>query len=206
MGGARAVLARAREDFAAGNYRWVAQVVNQVVFAEPDNREARELQADALEQLGYQAESGPWRSVYLQGAYELRNGLPKIEGLNTASPDAIKAMPPEMLFDYLAVRLNGPKAAGRKLVLNLDFQDPKTAYVLTIENGVLNYARGRRDPKADATITLSKAALNAVQLRESTLDQKLASGDIRIAGRREALGEFMGLLDDFPFWFNIVTP
>ena len=167
MGGAKAVLANAREDFAAGNYRWVAQVVNHVVFAEPDNKEARELQADALEQLGYQAESGPWRSVYLQGAYELRNGVPKTGGINTATPDTIKAMPPEMLFDYLAVRLNGPKAAGKKIVLNLDFQDLKTGYVLTVENGVMNYAHGRQNPKADATLTLTMAALNSVQLKEA---------------------------------------
>ena len=206
MGGSKALLAKAREDFAAGNYRWVAQVVNNVVFAEPDNKEARELQADALEQLGYQSESGPWRSVYLQGAYELRNGVPKSGGINTATPDTIKAMPPEMLFDYLAVRLNGPKAAGKKLALNLDFQDLKTGYVITVENGVMNYAHGRQNPKADATLTLTMAALNSVQLKEATLDQKIASGDIKIAGRKEALGEFMGLLDDFPFWFNVVTP
>ena len=180
--------------------------MNNVVFAEPDNKEARELQADALEQLGYQAESGPWRSVYLQGAYELRNGVPKSGGINTATPDTIKAMPPEMLFDYLAVRLNGPKAAGKKIVLNLDFQDLKTGYVVTVENGVMNYAHGRQNPKADATLTLTMAALNSVQLKEATLDQKIASGDIKIAGRKEALGEFMGLLDDFPFWFNVVTP
>ena len=206
MGGSKTVLAKAREDFAAGKYRWVAQVVNNIVFAEPDNKEARELQADALEQLGYQAESGPWRSVYLQGAYELRNGVPKTGGINTATPDTIKAMPPEMLFDYLAVRLNGPKAAGKKIVLNLDFQDLKTGYVVSVENGVMNYAHGRQNPKADATLTLTMAALNSVQLKEATLKQKIASGDIKIAGRKEALEEFMGLLDDFPFWFNVVTP
>ena len=77
-------------------------------------RTAKELLADTYEQLGYQAESGPWRGVYLQGAYELRNGVPSAGGINTASPDTIKAMPPEMLFDYLAVRLNGPKAGGQE--------------------------------------------------------------------------------------------
>jgi alkyl sulfatase BDS1-like metallo-beta-lactamase superfamily hydrolase len=206
MGGGKAVIAKAKEDFAAGNYRWVAQVMNEVVFAEPDNKEARELQADALEQLGYQSEAGPWRSVYLQGAYELRNGIPNTGGINTASPDTIKAMPPEMLFDYLAVRLNGPKASGKNLVLNLNFTDPKSQYVLTVKNGVLNYARDRQDPKADATITLSKATLDAIQLKQAKLDEKIASGDIKIDGRKEALGQFMGLLDDFPFWFKIVTP
>ena len=206
MGGAKAVMAKARKDYAAGNYRWVAQVMNQVVFAEPGNKEALELQADALEQLGYQSESGPWRSVYLQGAYELRNGIPSSGGINTASPDTIKAMSPEMLFDYLSIRLNGPKAAGKKLVLNVNFTDLKSQYVLTVENGVLNYAHDRQDPKADATVTLTKSTLNAVQLKEATLEQKIASGDIKIDGRKEALGEFMGLLDTFPFWFKIVTP
>lgn len=206
MGGAKAVMTKAREDFAAGNYRWVAQVVNQVVFAEPDNKEARELQADALEQLGYQAESGPWRSVYLQGAWELRNGVPRMGGAVTASLDTLKAMPSEMLFDYMAVRLNGPRAAGKKIVLNMSFTDLKSRYVLTVENAVLNYAKNRQDPKADVTLALSKAALNAVLLKEATLEQKIASGEIKLDGRKEALGEFMGLLDDFPFWFNIVTP
>lgn len=206
MGGAKAVIDRARKDFAQGEYRWVAQVMNQVVFAEPDNKEARELCADALEQLGYQAESGPWRSVYLQGAFELRNGVPSAGGINTASPDTIKAMPPHMVFDYLAVRLNGPKAAGKKIVLNVDFIDLKEQYVLTVENGVLNYAHGRQDDKADATVRLSKATLNAIQLKEATIEQKIESGDIKIEGRKETFGEFLGLLDTFEFWFNIVTP
>jgi len=206
MGGADALIARARKDFAKGEYRWVAQVVNQVAFADPDNKEARELCADALEQMGYQAESGVWRSFYLQGAFELRNGVPSAGGTVTASPDTIKAMPPYMLFDYLAVRLNGPKAAGKKIVLNVDFIDLREQYVLTVENGVLNYAHGRRDENADATVRFKKETLNAIQLKEATLDQMIESGDVKITGRKEALSEFLGLLDTFPFWFNIVTP
>jgi alkyl sulfatase BDS1-like metallo-beta-lactamase superfamily hydrolase len=206
MGGADKVIARARKDFSRGDYRWVAQVMNQVVFAAPDHKEARELCADALEQLGYQAESGPWRSVYLQGAFELRNGVPSAGGINTASPDTIKAMPPHMVFDYLAVRLNGPKAADKKIVLNVDFTDLKEKYLLTVENGVLNYAHGKQDKKADATIKLSKATLDAIQLKEATIDQKIKSGDVKITGKREAFSEFLSLLDTFPFWFNIVTP
>lgn len=206
MGGVKAVIDRARKDFAQGEYRWVAQVMNQVVFADPDNKEARELCADALEQLGYQAESGPWRSVYLQGAFELRNGVPKAGGINTASPDTIKAMPPNMVFDYLAVRLNGPKAADKKIVLNVDFTDLKEKYVLTVENGVLNYSHGRQDDQADATVKLSKATLDAIQLKEATIEQKIESGDVEIGGKKEAFTEFLGLLDTFPFWFNIVTP
>ena len=100
MGGADAVLSKAKESYAKGEYRWVAQVVNHVVFADPDNRAARELQADALEQLGYQAESGPWRNFYLTGAKELREGVKKLPTPNTASPDTVRAMTLEMFFDY----------------------------------------------------------------------------------------------------------
>ena len=144
MGGEAAVLTKAKADFDKGEYRWVAEAVKHVVFANPGNADARSLLADTYEQLGYQAESGPWRSVYLQGAFELRNGVPKAGGINTASPDTIRAMQPEMLFDYLAVRLNGPKAAGKKIALNLTFTDLKKTYGLVVENAVLNYSTKAR--------------------------------------------------------------
>jgi alkyl sulfatase BDS1-like metallo-beta-lactamase superfamily hydrolase len=143
--------------------------------------------------------------VYLQGAYELRNGVPKAGGINTASPDTIRAMQPEMLFDYFAVRLNGPNAAGKKIALNVTFTDLKKTYGLVVENAVLNYSR-KPVGKADAMIALTKATLDSIQLKELTIDQAVASGALKIDGRKEALGEFLGLLDTFPFWFNIVTP
>jgi alkyl sulfatase BDS1-like metallo-beta-lactamase superfamily hydrolase len=205
MGGEAAVLQRAQADFDRGEYRWVAEVLKHAVFANPDSRAAKDLLADTYEQLGYQAESGPWRSVYLQGAYELRNGVPATAGTVAASPDTILNMPIEMLFDYLAVRLNGPKAAGRKIVLNLDFTDLGKQYALVVENGVLNYS-SKPAPAADSTITLSKLALAEIQLGKATPQQQVAAGRLRIEGRQDAFGEFLGLLDTFPFWFNIVTP
>ncbi len=205
MGGEAAVLKRARADFDKGDYPWVAQVLKHVVFANPDNTEAKHLLADAFEQMGYQAESGPWRSVYLQGAFELRNGVPKsISTGGTASPDVIKSMPPEMLFDYLAVRLNGKKALGKKIALNIAFSDLDQEYGLTVDNAVLNYGKPLARP--DAKATLSKATLDAIQLKEVKLEDAVAKGDIKIEGRPEAFREFLGLLDVFPPWFNIVTP
>jgi len=204
MGGADAILKRARADFDKGEYRWVAETLKHVVFADGNNRDAKELLADAYEQMGYQAESGPWRSVYLQGAFELRNGVPSSGGMNTASPDTIRAMPPEMTFDFLAVRLNGEKAAGKKITLNIDFTDLKQQYALMVENGVLNYSN-RAAADADAKLTLAKTVLDRIQLREITPEQAITSGDMKVEGRREAFTEFVGLLDNFPFWFNIVT-
>jgi alkyl sulfatase BDS1-like metallo-beta-lactamase superfamily hydrolase len=205
MGGATSVLAKAKADFDRGEYRWVAEAVKQVVFADPNNKDGKELLADAYEQMGYQAESGPWRSIYLQGAFELRNGVPSAGGTNVASPDTIKAMPPEMTFDYFAVRLNAEKAAGKKLALNIEFTDLKQPYSLLIENGVLNHAK-RLASDADAKITLTKSTLDRIQLGEITAEQAITSGEMKLEGKREAFADFVGMLDRFPFWFNIVTP
>ncbi|MFO1079972.1 MAG: alkyl sulfatase dimerization domain-containing protein [Reyranellaceae bacterium] len=205
MGGAAAVLQKARADFDKGEYRWVAEALKHVVFADPANREARELLADTYEQMGYQAESGPWRAEYLQGAAELRRGVPNLPALSSASPDVIRAMPPELLFDFLAVRLNGPRAEGKKLVINLVFSDLNSEYALTVENAVLNYAPVAA-ADADVRLTLTKRTLDRIQLRQTSFAEAIAAGEVKIDGRREAFAEFLGLIDTPPFWFNIVTP
>ena len=205
MGGEAEVLKKAKASFDKGEYRWVAEVLKHLVFANPDSKEGKLLLADTLEQLGYQAESGPWRSVYLQGAYELRNGVPNAGGTNTASPDTIRAMPPSMLFDYLAVRLNPEKAAGKKMTINIDFTDINEKHSLNIENAVLNHSTRYAD-KPDTTVTLTKKVLDDIQLGQTTLEQEIASGQVKITGDAKQFGEFVGMLDKFNFWFNIVTP
>ncbi len=111
-----------------------------------------------------------------------------------------------MFFDLLAVRLNGPRAAGTTLVLNADFTDTGEQYVLAVENGVLNYSKGKQADDADATLTLTRSALDEVILGEAKVANKLASGEAKIDGNAEKLAEFLSLLDTFEFWFNIVTP
>ena len=110
-----------------------------------------------------------------------------------------------MTFDFFGVRLNGEKAAGKKLALNIDFTDPKAEYSLLVENGVLNYAK-KSQPNADAKVTLAKTTLDRIQLGEITPEQAITSGEMKLEGKREAFSEFVGMLDKFPFWFNIVTP
>ncbi|MGN5152443.1 alkyl/aryl-sulfatase [Aeromonas enteropelogenes] len=205
MGGEQALLKKAKASFDKGEYRWVAEVLKHLVFANPNNQEGKLLLADALEQLGYQAESGPWRSVYLQGAYELRNGVPTAGGTVTASPDTIRAMSPSMLFDYLSVRINPEKAAGKKMVVNMDFTDIGEKHTLSLENAVLNHTT-RYATSPDVTVTLSKQTLDDIQLGQGTLEQKIASGEIKVQGDQQTFSDFVGLLDKFNFWFNIVTP
>lgn len=204
MGGASAVLQKAKGDFERGEYRWVAEALKHVVFADANNRDAKELLADTYEQMGYQAESGTWRSVYLQGAAELRHGVPNAGSIETAGPDTVRAMPPEMTFDYLAVQLNAQKAAGKKLSVTVDFTDLNQAYALVIENGVLNYSKN--SASIDARIKLTKAVFDRLQSGELNFDQATASGNMQFEGRREALTEFMDMFEKPPFWFNIVTP
>ncbi|AMF92791.1 MBL fold metallo-hydrolase [Vibrio fluvialis] len=205
MGGESAAIQKAQADFDKGNYRWVAEVLKHVVFANPQSKKGKELLADAYEQLGYQSESGPWRSVYLQGAYELRNGTPSAGGVQTASPDIIKNMPPEMLFDYLAVRILPEKAEGKKFAINLNFTDLDEKYTLYLEDSVLIHTKKQSD-KPNVTLTLTKSVLDDVQLGNVTLEKAIANGDIQLKGDKEVFKDFVGMLDRFNFWFNIVTP
>ena len=206
MGGAAAVIQRARDDFKQGNYRWVAQVMNQVVFAEPENRDARELAADAMEQLGYQAESATWRNAYLIGAQELRNGVPPAAGVSTLSPDLLQALTVDMYFDLMGVRLNGPKADGKRAVINWNFTDTRQQYVLNLENSALTYVSGRQAASADLTLTLTRKVLDAITLRQTTFQQAMGAGDIKLDGNPAKLAELLGMLDNFNPRFEIVEP
>ena len=206
MGGAEAVLKRAREDFARGEFRWVAQVASQLVFADATNQEARQLGADALEQLGYQAESATARNAYLQGASELRNGVPQLPGTVVTSPDMLRALTLDLFFDYLGVRLNGDKAAGKAIVLNWQFTDSKQNYVLNLENSALTYLANSQSANADATLVLTRATLDEITLQKLTFPAAVQSGQIVVTGKREKFGELLVMLDTFPIRFPVVEP
>jgi len=205
MGGADAVVARARESFEAGDYRWVAQVVNHVVFADPTYTAARELAADALEQLGYQTENGVWRNFYLSGAQELRGGVVRGPAPNPASGDTIDAMPVGTILDYLAVRLNAERARDVSISVNLVFSDAGTTLV-QVRDSVLNHYPDRTDPGADVTVRSSFAAFRAALLGTTSFADGVGAGDIVIEGDAGVLVELVGLFDEFDFWFPIVEP
>ena len=145
MGGAAAALDKARGAFELGDYRWVAEVVNHVVFADPDNKDARELQAQALEQLGYQSECRPVAQLLPHRRQELRRGAPQLPTPNTSSPDTVHAGSSTDLFlDFLGMRLNGSKAGDRRIPLVLTMPDVGEAWTLMVRNGALSPSRGRR--------------------------------------------------------------
>jgi alkyl sulfatase BDS1-like metallo-beta-lactamase superfamily hydrolase len=201
MGGAEAVLERAGRSFEAGDYRWVAEVVNHVVFADPDNVEAASLQAAALEQLGYQAESAPWRNFYLTGAQELREGIQKSATPSTANVSFLMAMDVGLILDALAIRLNGPAAADLTVRVNLIFSDLGESYAWWVENGVMNYRLDEPFEGPDLTLTLTKADFVGVLVGDEAGAAGLSSdGDLG------ALTGIVAHLDEFEFWFPIVTP
>ncbi|MEJ6517759.1 MAG: alkyl sulfatase dimerization domain-containing protein [Pseudomonadales bacterium] len=204
MGGADAIVEKARGCFDAGDYRWVAEVLNHVVMAEPDHFNARALQADTLEQLGYQSESGPWRNFYLCGALELRQGLPKGAAFG-ATASMAKSMPLENLYQTMAVRLNGPSADGLVIHLNLDFTDSEPT-LLSIENAVLHAFTGKQHQKPNATLRMSAVNFKFMMTGNTDAMKLLESGELEMSGDFEALGKFRELFDQFERRFPIVTP
>lgn len=205
MGGAKEIITKARKAYENGEYRWVAEVGNHVVFADPSNKEARMLVADALEQMGYQAESGPWRNFYLTGAQELRDGVKELPAPNTSSPDFIKAVDTTMLLDYTGVRLNAQKAAGQTITINLILTDTSEKFVLELQNSALSNRPGTAD-NADLSLEMTRTLLNKIFLKETTLADALKTKDITVSGDEKKIHALLGMLDSFPFWFNIVTP
>jgi len=123
MGGADAVLEKARTDFDQGEFRYVASVLNKLVFAEPDNERAAKLLADTYRQMAYTAESGSWRNFFLTGASELENGILNLPTPRTSSPDTVSAVPLDLYFDLLAVRLDAAKAAKKDRDVNFVITD-----------------------------------------------------------------------------------
>ena len=206
MGGADAAIARARDDFKAGNYRWVAEVMGQVVFADPSNRQARELAADAFEQMGYGAENGPTRSSYLLAAQKLRSNAPAAGRSTPAiSPEILHAMSAAQLFDYLGTRIDGPRAGAQKIVINWRFTDTKETLTSTLENGALTYIGGKADPHADASVTTTRQILEPVILGQTTLAVALDHG-VTMSGNARAVSDLWVLLVDFKTGIPLVEP
>ncbi|MGA5731610.1 alkyl/aryl-sulfatase [Streptomyces seoulensis] len=206
MGGADTVLRRARESYAAGDFRWVVQVVNHVLFADPDKTEARALQADALEQLGYGSENGTWRNFYLTGALELREG-PVGTPTVAASPDIMRALPLTQLLDSLAIRVDGPRSWDADLAIRFRPRDGDPVF-LRLRNGVLIHTTGptpgERDP--DTEITLTETDLRALLLGATSLTDLAAEGRAEITGDPGKLAELFGYLSSPDPDFAIVTP
>ena len=200
MGGADAVLAKLAEDYEAGRYELVASIANYLVFADPANMVAREMEAAALEQLGYQAESGPARDAYLVGAQELRSTTP-VQGLTTISADVMSAMSTSQLLDYIAVRLNGQKSDGENFRMNLIINDSDEKALIQVKNSVLVYWLDESSEEANVTVTMPRKTLEQLALNPT-----IPLADVTTDGDASVFERFVGMLDIFDPSFNIVLP
>jgi alkyl sulfatase BDS1-like metallo-beta-lactamase superfamily hydrolase len=206
MGGADAIMKKAQEDYDKGNYRWVMQVLMQVVYADPSNMKARNLMADASEQLGYQTEAGTWRGWYMSAAKDLREGVKPMQVAVFASPDTVSAMPLELFFDYLSIRLNGPKAEGKTIKMNLELPDTRDKYLLVVQYGVLQYHKDQQADDADVSLTMNRDTLNQIIGGKLKVEQGVTNGTIKLDGDPKKFEEFVSLLDTFDPWYQVVMP
>ncbi|MCR5651236.1 MAG: MBL fold metallo-hydrolase [Lachnospiraceae bacterium] len=180
LGGKDAAMKKALEEFDEGEYQWVAEFTNMMVFADPDDEDARNLCADALEQLGYQAESGTWRNCYLTAALELRKGnqTGNIGGKSNFASDLMQNLTPEMAFDYMGILLDKDKASDDSYTIEMYLKDTKETYTLCLRYGALLYAKGTIGEKPDATVECpSKALALMLSDPEEILDKSEVSGD-----------------------------
>ena len=200
LGSTDAVLRKARKDFEKGDYQWVAQITKEVVFADPSNQKARNLCADALEQLGYQAESGAWRNAYLMGAAELRKG--NLSGLaRTANGlgSAMKEMTVDMLLDYIAILTDANAAQNDDVTLNLIVTDVNEKFYVTRKNGILLSYSGENRPDAQATVTCKRLQLLALM-------QGQQAGQVQVSGDATALKRLLAYASKFEKTFNVIEP
>jgi alkyl sulfatase BDS1-like metallo-beta-lactamase superfamily hydrolase len=205
MGGPNAVLNAARAAGEAGEYRWAAELIRHVVYADQNNQDAKNLEADMLEQMGYQAENATWRNFYLQGAKELREGIAPA-GPPKSSPTIIAAMTLDMVFDALAAKIIGPMVRDAKIDMEWNFIDPPDPYLVVIQDGVLNYTKGKLGSRADVSLTLSRDTLNKMMSGEISPGVAIDQGLLKIDGDFKALAHFIFLLDEPDPSFPIVTP
>jgi alkyl sulfatase BDS1-like metallo-beta-lactamase superfamily hydrolase len=205
-GGADRIIEAAQDAFDKGDYRWSAELLNHVVFAQPGNRKAIELLASTYEQMGFMAEAATWRNSYLTAAFELRKGPPK-KGIDRGYViDMLMQTPTEHFLDAMAASLDGPSAEGKDLSINLVFSDTGESHVLWIENAVLHHRKAAPAANANATITLTRDIFIKMITGTAGVKEMLMNSDLKVAGSKIDLVRFFALIDRAPGTFAIVTP
>ena len=204
MGGSAKILAKGRELYKQGKYREAMEIVNKLVYAQPDNVAAKDLLADIFEQIGYQKESPSMRNSFLGAAYELRHGMPSGASPKSNGPDMIKAMTTELWLNSLAISMDSKKAAGMKFVINLDTPDNGEKFVIEMSNSALTNIKGQQAKDPTLTITLNRSDLERVMGGQTTFDQLLAEGKVKFVGDRKAFDQLKSTLTVFKPDFELM--
>jgi alkyl sulfatase BDS1-like metallo-beta-lactamase superfamily hydrolase len=204
MGGSDRIIAKGEELIAQGKYLHASEILNRLVFADPKNIPARRLLADAYEQLGYQAESTSVRNTFLQGAFELRNGLPGGLPAGRVGPDVVRAMSTEQWLDFLGISMDPKKAEGLHYTANLVTPDNGEQYAIELSNATLTTIKGFLAPDPDLTITVDREELNRVMMGVATFDQLADEGKARFEGDRTVIHKLRDLMVTFTPDFEIL--
>ena len=203
MGGASAILTEARDLVAAGDYRMASEILNRLVLAEPGNQDAKELLADAFEQLGYQQENPGLRNSFLAGAHELRFGIPSGAAPKTTSPDVMRAMSTELFLNFLGIRLDSRKAEGLRFSINLRTPDTGETFLVELENATLTNMPGIQAEDADLTLVIDRKELERTLVGQTSLEAQFADGTATFEGDPGVLKVLAGLLTDFDPNFEV---
>jgi alkyl sulfatase BDS1-like metallo-beta-lactamase superfamily hydrolase len=204
MGGAKPILAKGKALYDQGQYRQAQEILNKLVYAEPQNQEAKDLLADVFEQIGYQQESPSVRNSFLAAAYELRNGIPTGATPKSSGPDMIRAMTTELWLDFLGVRLDSQKADGKAFKINLVTPDNKEKFIIELSNGTLTNIGGFQAEDADLTITINRTDLEKTMMGAMTFDEQIEAGKAKLEGNREPYEQLKGMLAHFDVGFEIM--
>jgi alkyl sulfatase BDS1-like metallo-beta-lactamase superfamily hydrolase len=204
MGGSAKIIAKGEELIAQGKYLHATEILNKLVFAEPQNQAARRLLADAFEQLGYQAESTSTRNSFLQGAFELRNGLPGGVPVRSTGPDVVRAMSTEQWLDFIGISMDPKRAEGIRFVINLVTPDNGERYTIEASNATLTSIKGFQAKNADLTVTVNRADLNQVMMGQASFDDLIKAGKAKFDGNRAGFDQLRAILVPFTPDFEIL--
>jgi alkyl sulfatase BDS1-like metallo-beta-lactamase superfamily hydrolase len=204
MGGAKKIIAKGRELYDQGKYRHAQEILNKLVYAEPQNQEAKDLLADVFEQIGYQQESPSVRNSFLAAALELRSGIPTGASPKTGGPDMIRAMTTELWLDFLGIRLDSKKAEGNEFTINLVTPDNGEKFVVELSNATLTNIKGFQADDADLTVTINRADLEKTMMGAVSFDDQIKTGKAKLKGNREVYEQLKTMLVHFDLGFEIM--
>lgn len=204
MGGPEKILAKGRELWDQGKYQLASELLNQLVQAQPKNQPAKDLLADAFEQLGYQQENAGLRNAYLAAAYELRSGIPEGATADSSSADIIRAMSTELFLNFLGIRMNPAKAEGLRFTINLITPDNGEKFLIELENATLTNLADFVSDKPDLTLTINRADLEQTMMGVKTLEAQIKDGTAKVDGDVSILGTLAATMVDFDPRFEIM--
>jgi alkyl sulfatase BDS1-like metallo-beta-lactamase superfamily hydrolase len=204
MGGAGKIMGKGRKLYKQGKYLYAVEILNKLIYAQPDNQSAKDLLADNYEQLGYQNESPSLRNSYLAGAKELRDGVVPVKTVKAGSPDFVRGTTTELFLNYLAIQMDSRKAEGMKFKINLVTPDNGEKFVMEMSNATLTTLAGYQAKDADLTLTIDRSDLEDVMIGTATLNDKVANGKATMAGNPQVLAQLTSTMVKFDPWFEIL--